>query len=99
MYYHVLSQTLTVPFTSTRLIDWDFNFAQSLQKRVVLPKLLENVPGGAPPDVPGPLAYLDLAADKTFFLPALAEKEKEGLGMTRITRCQVDRDLEQPQLL
>lgn len=52
----------------------------------MLPKLLENVPGGAPPDTSGPLAYLDLPADKTFFLSALAEKEKQRTGTTKITR-------------
>lgn len=44
------------------------------------------MPGGAPPDVPGPFAYLDLAADKTFFLSALAEREKQRTGTTKITR-------------
>lgn len=68
------------------MIDWDFAFAQPLQKCAVLPKLLENVPRGAPPDTSGPLAYLDLPADKTFFLSALAEKEKQRTGTTKITR-------------
>ncbi|MCJ1251602.1 hypothetical protein MMC30_008837 [Trapelia coarctata] len=64
----------------------DFTFAHPIQKCAVLPKLLENVPGGAPPDLPGPLAYLDLAADKKFFLSALAEKEKKRTGTTDMTK-------------
>ena len=70
---------------STRLIDWDFAFAQPLQKCAVLPKLLENVPGGAPPELAEELAYVDLAADKFYFLSVLAEKERErskSLGVT-----------------
>jgi len=68
------------------LIDWDFSFAQPLQKSAVFPKLLKNVPGGAPPDIPGPLAYLDLAADKVYFLSTLAEKEKQRTCATNLTR-------------
>jgi hypothetical protein len=65
---------------SCSVIDWDFSFAQPLQKHAVFPKLLENVPGGAPPELPNALAYQDLAADKAYFVSLVAEKEKQQSG-------------------
>lgn len=61
---------------SYSIIDWDFSFAQPLQKHAVFPKLLENVSGGAPPGLPKALAYQDLAADKAYFVSCIADKEK-----------------------
>ena len=52
----------------------------------MFPKLLENVPGGVPADVPDTLAHLDLGADKGYFLSALAEREQQRTGSTKITR-------------
>ncbi|GAB1194032.1 hypothetical protein APSETT444_003269 [Aspergillus pseudonomiae] len=68
------------------IIDWDCNFAVPLQKAATFPKLLENVPGGAPPSLPATHAYLDLAADKSYFLSILAEKERKRTNGTSITR-------------
>lgn len=56
-----------------------------LQKAATFPKLLENVPGAAPPDLPESHAYIDLSADKTYFLSVLAEKERERTNDTSIT--------------
>ncbi|KNG82932.1 hypothetical protein ANOM_007954 [Aspergillus nomiae NRRL 13137] len=68
------------------IIDWDCNFAVPLQKAATLPKLLENVPGAAPLSLPETHAYLDLAADKSYFLSILAEKERKRTNGTSITR-------------
>lgn len=57
-----------------------------LQKAATFPKLLENVPGAAPPDLPETYAYIDLSADKTYFLSILAEKEQERTNNTSITK-------------
>ena len=66
------------------MIDWDFTFAVPLQKAATFPKLVENVPGGAPPKTPKELAYLDFSADKTYFLDILSKKEKEINGKSII---------------
>lgn len=50
-------------------------FAQPLQKGAVFPKLIEHIPGAAPPDLPSELQYLDFAEDKEYFVAALSEKE------------------------
>jgi hypothetical protein len=55
----------------------NFTFAQPLQKCAVLPKLLENVPDTAPPDLPDALAYIDFRADKSFFLSTFSQKEEQ----------------------
>ncbi|KAB8210286.1 hypothetical protein BDV34DRAFT_220878 [Aspergillus parasiticus] len=68
------------------IIDWDCNFAVPLQKAATFPKLLENVPGGAPPGLPATHAYLDFAADKRYFLSNLAEKEMKRTNGTSITQ-------------
>ncbi|KAE8306820.1 hypothetical protein BDV41DRAFT_582972 [Aspergillus transmontanensis] len=68
------------------IIDWDCNFAVPLQKAATFPKLLENVPGGAPPGLPATHAYLDFAADKRYFLSILAEKEMKRTNGTSITQ-------------
>ncbi|KAI9821475.1 MAG: hypothetical protein M1832_003322 [Thelocarpon impressellum] len=68
------------------VIDWDFTSATPLQVAATFPKLLENVPGGAPPEIPESLAYVDLSADKASFLRILAAKEKaRANGNTAIT--------------
>lgn len=68
------------------MIDWDFTFAAPLQKAATFPKLIENVPGGAPPKIPEKLAYLDFSADKAFFLDVLTKKEQEKRGTSYIAR-------------
>jgi len=60
-----------------RIIDWDFAFAHPLQKCAVFPKLLENIPGAAPPDLPESLAYINFRVDKAYLLSVLAEKERQ----------------------
>lgn len=60
-------------------------FAQPLQKWAVFPKLIEHVPGYAPPDLPPEYAYLDFAQDKAYFLAVIKEKELARTGMTRIS--------------
>ena len=57
-----------------------------LQKAATFPKLLENVPGGAPPDLPSEDAYVDLAAEKQYFLSVLFREETRRTGATSITR-------------
>jgi hypothetical protein len=61
----------------TSIIDWDFTFVRPLQKHAVFPKLLENVPGAAPFDVPPSLAYLDFKSDKEYFVSIVADKEAQ----------------------
>lgn len=61
-----------------------------LQKAATFPKLLENVPGAAPPDLPQSHAYVDLSADKTYFLSVLEEKERERTNNTSITKLMKD---------
>ncbi|KAE8331516.1 hypothetical protein BDV39DRAFT_201166 [Aspergillus sergii] len=68
------------------IIDRDCNFAVPLQKAATFPKLLENVPGAAPPGLSETHAYLDFAADKRFFLSILAEKEMKWTNGTSITQ-------------
>lgn len=68
------------------LIDWDFTFASPLQKAATFPKLLENVPGGAPPEIPETHAYIDLSTEKSYFLTVFAEKERQRTDNTSITR-------------
>lgn len=70
----------------SRIIDWDFTFAQPLQKCAVFPKLLENVPGGAAPHLSEPFCYPDLAYDKAYFLSILAKKEKKKTGENSISK-------------
>ncbi len=72
------------------VIDWDFTFAAPLQKAVTFPKLIENVPGAAPPDIPEQLAYLDFSADKSYFLRILAAKETEKRESTSIAKLMGD---------
>ncbi|KAK2765227.1 hypothetical protein FQN54_008926 [Arachnomyces sp. PD_36] len=57
------------------LIDWNLMFAQPLQKGAVFPKLIEHIPGAAPPDLPAELQYLDFTHDKDYLVATLAEKE------------------------
>ena len=74
------------PKNRNRFIDWDFTFAQPLQKAATFPKLLENVPGGAPPDIPEDIAYLDLTTEKEYFLATFAAKEMRDFGSNTVTR-------------
>ncbi|KAE8421313.1 hypothetical protein BDV36DRAFT_292508 [Aspergillus pseudocaelatus] len=62
------------------------NFAVPLQKAATFPKLLENVPGAAPPGLRETHAYLDFASDKRCFLSILAEKERARTNGTSITQ-------------
>lgn len=73
-------------FNIRGVIDWDFTFASPLQKAATFPKLLENVPGSAPPGLPESHAYLDLVADKYYFLAIFAEKERQKTGQTSILK-------------
>lgn len=60
---------------------------QPLQTCAVFPKLLEYVPGAASNAPKEPNPYLDLAAEKTYFLSVLAAKERRRTGgTTEITR-------------
>ncbi|KAI9669571.1 MAG: hypothetical protein M1817_004614 [Caeruleum heppii] len=61
----------------TGLIDWDLMSAQPLQKWATFPKLIEHLPGAAPPDVPAQLSYLDFAQDKAYLVQILTEKQKK----------------------
>jgi hypothetical protein len=93
---HVLLIRANLTFlVSLSVIDWDFSFAQPLQKHAVFPKLLENVPGGAPPELPQALAYQDLAADKAFFVSLVAEKEKrqKGASLSPVMRTSTSKPL------
>jgi hypothetical protein len=67
-------------FGLSSFIDWDFTFALPLQKAATFPKLLENVPGGAPPNLPDSVAYLDFSADKAYFLSVFETKERQRSG-------------------
>ena len=69
------------------IIDWDFTYASPVQKAAIFPKLLENVPGGAPPSVPEPYKYLDLKKDKLNFLTIFATKEHQLTGDTSLTQA------------
>jgi hypothetical protein len=51
--------------------------AQPLQKWAVFPKLIEHIPGAAPPDLPEEYTNLDFAQDKAYFVAVLAEKERK----------------------
>lgn len=70
-----------------RLIDWNLLFAVPLQKGAAFPKLIEHIPGAAPPDLPPELKYLDFSQDKAYMVATLAEKERKltANGMTPIT--------------
>lgn len=68
-----------------RLIDWNAMFAQPLQKWAVFPKLIEHVPGYAPPGLPKENTYLDFAQDKAYFAAILKEKELTRTGKTSIS--------------
>lgn len=59
-------------------------FAQPLQKWAVFPKLIEHVPGYAPPDLPTEYTYLNFAQDKAYFVAILKEKELKRTGKTSI---------------
>ncbi|KAI9841307.1 MAG: hypothetical protein M1837_000793 [Sclerophora amabilis] len=69
-------------WTITGLLDWDLMSAQPLQKWAVFPKLIEHLPGAAPPDVPAQLAYLNFAQDKAYLVTTLTKKEKKRTGTT-----------------
>lgn len=81
---------INVPYSTNSspnsIIDWDFNFAVPLQKAATFPKLLENVPGAAPPGIPDSHAYLDSSADKSYFLSIFAEKERQRTNGTLISK-------------
>jgi hypothetical protein len=68
------------------VIDWDFTFATPLQKAATFPKLLENVPGSAPPSLLKTHAYLNLSADKSYFLAIFSKKEKQRTNRTSIAK-------------
>ncbi|KAI9824785.1 MAG: hypothetical protein M1832_001613 [Thelocarpon impressellum] len=51
--------------------------AQPLQKWATYPKLIEHLPGAAPPDIPAELCYLDFAQDKAYLVQKLAEKQNK----------------------
>ncbi|KAI9761408.1 MAG: hypothetical protein M4579_001058 [Chaenotheca gracillima] len=68
------------------LLDWDLMSAQPLQKWAVFPKLIEHLPGAAPPDIPAESMYLDFAQDKAYFVKVLKEKEKKLLSAANIAK-------------
>jgi hypothetical protein len=68
------------------LIDWDLMSAQPLQKWAVFPKLIEHIPGAAPPDLPAEYTNLDFAQDKAYFVAVLAEKERKQTSKTDIAK-------------
>ncbi|RDL30699.1 uncharacterized protein BP5553_10044 [Venustampulla echinocandica] len=70
----------------TGLIDWNLMSAQPLQKWAVFPKLIDHIPGAAPPDLPAEYTYLNLAQDKAYFVAVLAEKERKNTSKMDVAK-------------